>query len=129
MNILVLGNGFDLAHGLPTGYKDFLRFTDAFVEYNQTGKIIPKKYEKKWDEEKETQLISYINDLFTRASADTDIQKLVDEINMLITDNNLIEHFKKINIAQGWIDLYKYLVKNKIIPKRISGQIYMEGLD
>lgn len=94
MNILVLGNGFDLAHGLPTGYKDFLRFTDAFVEYNQTGKIIPKKYEKKWDEEKETQLISYINDLFTRASADTDIQKLVDEINMLITDNNLIEHFK-----------------------------------
>lgn len=31
--------------------------------------------------------------------------------------------------AQGWIDLYKYLVKNKIIPKRISGQIYMEGLD
>ena len=42
MNILVLGNGFDLAHGLPTGYKDFLRFTDAFVEYNQTGKIIRK---------------------------------------------------------------------------------------
>ena len=31
--------------------------------------------------------------------------------------------------AQGWIDLYKYLVKNKIIPKRISGQIYMERLD
>ena len=111
MNILVLGNGFDLAHGLPTGYKDFLRFTDAFVEYNQTGKIIPKKYEKKWDEEKETQLISYINDLFTRASADTDIQKLVDEISMLITDNNLIEHFKKINIAQGWIDFEGEIAK------------------
>ena len=31
--------------------------------------------------------------------------------------------------AQGWIDLYKYLVKNKIIPKRLSDQIYMEGLD
>lgn len=24
MNILVLGNGFDLAHGLPTKYADFL---------------------------------------------------------------------------------------------------------
>lgn len=24
MNILIIGNGFDLAHGLPTGYKDFL---------------------------------------------------------------------------------------------------------
>ena len=26
MNILVLGNGFDLAHGLPTAYPDFLGF-------------------------------------------------------------------------------------------------------
>ena len=26
MNILVIGNGFDLAHGLPTSYKEFLKF-------------------------------------------------------------------------------------------------------
>ncbi len=26
MNILVIGNGFDLAHGLPTSYSDFLNF-------------------------------------------------------------------------------------------------------
>ena len=26
MNILVIGNGFDLAHGLKTGYKDFLLY-------------------------------------------------------------------------------------------------------
>ena len=26
MNILVIGNGFDIAHGLPTQYKDFLNF-------------------------------------------------------------------------------------------------------
>ena len=26
MNILVVGNGFDLAHGLPTKYSDFLDF-------------------------------------------------------------------------------------------------------
>lgn len=25
MNILVIGNGFDLAHGLPTKYGDFLQ--------------------------------------------------------------------------------------------------------
>lgn len=29
MNILILGNGFDLAHKLPTKYTDFLRFTSA----------------------------------------------------------------------------------------------------
>lgn len=28
--------------------------------------------------------------------------------------------------AQGWIDLYKYLVKNKIIPKRLSEWNYIE---
>ena len=30
MNILVLGNGFDLAHGLPTKYKDFLDLVERF---------------------------------------------------------------------------------------------------
>lgn len=30
MNILVIGNGFDLAHGLPTTYQDFLKFTDNY---------------------------------------------------------------------------------------------------
>lgn len=26
MDILIIGNGFDLAHGLKTSYKDFLKF-------------------------------------------------------------------------------------------------------
>lgn len=34
MNILVIGNGFDLAHGLPTTYKDFLNFTDSYKSYD-----------------------------------------------------------------------------------------------
>lgn len=28
MNILVIGNGFDLAHGLPTKYEHFLEFCE-----------------------------------------------------------------------------------------------------
>lgn len=31
MNILVIGNGFDIAHGLPTKYGDFLNYVQAFV--------------------------------------------------------------------------------------------------
>ncbi len=30
MNILVIGNGFDIAHGLPTKYVNFLEFVQAF---------------------------------------------------------------------------------------------------
>lgn len=30
-NILVIGNGFDLAHGLPTTYNDFLEFAERVI--------------------------------------------------------------------------------------------------
>ena len=29
-NILVIGNGFDLVHGLPTRYMDFLKFIEGY---------------------------------------------------------------------------------------------------
>lgn len=35
MNILVIGNGFDLAHGLKTTYKDFLIFCNKGTEYDE----------------------------------------------------------------------------------------------
>ncbi len=35
MNILVIGNGFDLAHALPTLYQDFLTFTDNYTNYSE----------------------------------------------------------------------------------------------
>ena len=32
MNILVIGNGFDLAHGLPTRYTDFLKWIEVILQ-------------------------------------------------------------------------------------------------
>lgn len=32
MNILLIGNGFDLEHGLPTKYSDFLEFVESFYQ-------------------------------------------------------------------------------------------------
>lgn len=37
MNILVIGNGFDLAHGLPTGYQDFLAFCKMLIAVYSTN--------------------------------------------------------------------------------------------
>ncbi|SFU60976.1 Bacteriophage abortive infection AbiH, partial [Clostridium sp. DSM 8431] len=34
MNILVIGNGFDVAHGLPTRYIDFIKFLKYFIYYD-----------------------------------------------------------------------------------------------
>ena len=42
MNLLVLGNGFDLLHGLPTTYKDFIDFTTLFrmsLEKNDISRL------------------------------------------------------------------------------------------
>ena len=40
MNILVLGNGFDLAHGLPTSYINFLEFCEKVIPiYNGIDKL------------------------------------------------------------------------------------------
>lgn len=36
MKLLVIGNGFDLAHGFPTRYTDFLRYCN---EYNEKGPV------------------------------------------------------------------------------------------
>lgn len=53
MNILVIGNGFDLAHGLPTKYTDFLFFCkviNCIIEDNEIDRNIPKndKYYTTW---------------------------------------------------------------------------------
>ena len=38
MNILIIGNGFDLAHNLQTTYIDFLKFIDAFNRFKDICK-------------------------------------------------------------------------------------------
>ena len=38
MQILMIGNGFDIEHKLPTQYKDFLQFTEEFLKIYASGK-------------------------------------------------------------------------------------------
>ena len=103
MNILVVGNGFDLAHDLPTSYKDFLYFTDAFIEFKTERQVLGKQIPVKEDA-KEKQLIIYLVELFNKSSKDVHAQELINEIDKLVENNKWIEHFNNINIAQGWID-------------------------
>ena len=35
MKVLILGNGFDLAHKLPTKYVDFLNATNEFLNFHK----------------------------------------------------------------------------------------------
>ncbi|RKI37101.1 hypothetical protein D7V86_24940 [bacterium D16-51] len=105
MNILVIGNGFDLAHGLPTKFTDFLKFVGVYIENRD---IFRKKQslENKWREfNKENQdRVMFFSILHEHN------KKLFLELDKLISNNVWIEYFMSIyeerikNGKDGWID-------------------------
>ena len=60
MNILLIGNGFDLAHELQTFYEDFLRFTEEFEIYRTA---IEKKEILNFPEDKDIRFFKYFIEL------------------------------------------------------------------
>lgn len=95
MNILMIGNGFDIEHDLPTKYIDFLKYVKDFNEAYLLAKSIPKGVENVKDE--------YFKNLL---ADDSRISKLLKTY----TDNNLwIEYFETIHQEhlknkENWID-------------------------
>ena len=102
MNILVIGNGFDLAHRLQTTYKDFLRFTDEFMIY-KTAK--ENRQELGWSDDEDTRFYKYFISLFNESQRSKDARKIVEELDMLIRENVWLEHFKNTQIENGWIEI------------------------
>lgn len=101
MNVLVIGNGFDLAHGLPTRYMDFLEFIEKYKEYNDYYMI---KYDF-------TNIAAYFKNLKENRS------DIYNEINNLINNNRWIHHFlmlkdkKLLENKQTWIDFESEISK------------------
>ena len=98
MNILVIGNGFDLAHGFPTTYKNFLEFADVFKRYIPICKkeeIEPEEIHIK-DREK----VMFLHDLNKQE------QNIFEELENLLIDNIWINYFleKRKQLGQNWID-------------------------
>ena len=101
MNILVIGNGFDLAHGLPTKYTDFLDFIKEFQDFQQFQ--IPK------DVQSQLQLLcsprkkAYHNYFYNLLSEN---RTLYSELITLTTDNSWLRYFIEIynSKGNGWID-------------------------
>jgi len=104
MNILVIGNGFDLAHELPTGYIDFLKWTVGQYYFFCCLK------------KRDAQITKSIEDISLKIPENvegTDISHRVDhqeEIWNCINNNFWIEYFlpiyedRKKNGKDGWID-------------------------
>lgn len=82
MDILLIGNGFDLAHGLPTTYKDFLSFTKVMQTEIEQPIVIDAEYET------------------VKASVDDRIKKKIYDV---ATSDNNNRSLKKAE----WIELLK----------------------
>lgn len=122
MNILVVGNGFDLAHGLPTTYNNFLDFIDLIstlpasrnqffgisVRTNKINKNLIWLLNRNLSILNEGQYSIYLN-------------RWED----LIYDNIWIKYFKtnRININNNWIDFEKEI---GIVIKKLES-IVKEG--
>lgn len=111
MNILIIGNGFDLAHGLPTKYEHFLKYADAFARFRDICK--QKSAKKEWEtaDDEDKKFIMHFANLYEKE------KKVFEEIDALISDNVWINYFLEIYERQketgkdGWIDFESEISK------------------
>ncbi len=97
MNILLIGNGFDLEHELPTRYRDFLEFVEMF----QSAYIDVKKNNEPIE--------SITNDYIKLLFENYEYEDRLNVLNSYLENNIWINYFKKVYKEhmvnkQNWID-------------------------
>lgn len=113
-NVLVIGNGFDLYHFLPTRYIDFLRAVNRLMELHESGKLERCQYIKYvWGPDSPI----YTDDEYIRACYKVHSEKmksvLLNQDNLAelvdICRNNVwITYFRRcLEKNIGWIDFEK----------------------
>lgn len=132
MNILVIGNGFDLAHELPTKYTDFLEFIKSFTDcyenvkkgtvhlvYCNTNNQV-NSFLKKWFS------AYYENENGQSKDEKKATAKIIEEFYDHIKDNFWIKYFLQNNMRgnENWID-FESEISN--VVKSITDK--MHGLD
>lgn len=134
MNILVIGNGFDLAHGLPTRYTDFLDFIKSFIDcykkaqnnqidwvYYDTHKE-SNAFLKKWFSS------FYENDNGQSKAEKEATVKIIEELKENIESNIWIEYFLQNPMYQkeNWIDFENEISK---VIQSLDNDIHRLGAD
>lgn len=103
MKILVLGNGFDLAHNLPTTYKDFLHFTRVVL-----GLLKGKCQDVNWEGiNLKLKDVILENTGIKRNNLYDQKKDWLD----LIENNFWLTHFQNCYINDGWIDFESEISK------------------
>lgn len=122
MNIFLIGNGFDLSHGLPTKYENFLHVVDFLVQnYDSNMVTVGSVLGDDRLQEKDA-LIKKCYERYAAAYNDTllskdRINKLVEMAKKNVWFSYLLESFDE---DLGWIDFEKevHLCGRPHLPER-----------
>lgn len=129
MNILVIGNGFDLEHNLPTKYWDFLMFIKCTTEVDS------------WKNIKNSSNFNNLSEVTKELLRDENYYSKVDkekanEFLEIIKSNVWINYFlKKISDTdqtKGWIDFeseISYIIRALEYVKKYKEEEYQKGRD
>lgn len=106
MNILVIGNGFDLAHGLQTKYEHFFKFIEEYKKYQYI--FTSEEMVSDTINEAPKGDIAYIL-FFLKLFINR--RDIFIELNDLIVDNIWLKYLKKNLELNGWIDIEREISK------------------
>lgn len=112
MNILVIGNGFDIEHGIPSSYKNFLDFVAIFKNVYCRREAIEKvnKAERKaFFTQKLEEISNIYRDIFGLWNTNESIDPLFREFYDMISDNYWINYFTdpiaRLEGKSNWVDI------------------------
>ncbi len=129
MNILMLGNGFDLYHKLPTTYLCFLKTVEYIKDNDVKDLVIWSIFNKlKSDCSDIDKSFNEYNDFYHGYFFDDSDKKAIEQIKSISSNNYWLKYFlRTYNKELGWIDFEKEIAKVVRCFSNISINDYING--
>lgn len=104
--VIIVGNGFDLAHGLRTKYEDFINwYWDKWYEKAHRSLNFIEKDELCEIRAKDNYISSYFYIHYKTGNRYEQIKNVVEEYNILLILSPLLECISKSVETKGWVDI------------------------
>ena len=116
MNILVVGNGFDLAHALPTKYSDFLDFITLYItkyhsDWSSWGLVYnDDSDDDKWEKVRWSFYHTVLENLKSNVSTQVKqlFEKYGDDFHVLLTKEESLKNFQYNSFLRYCLHEYSY---------------------
>lgn len=109
MKILLIGNGFDLAHNLPTSYKDFLEFCDKarrIYTFSETAPIIEYQRNNLDDWKMDSSVKEMLLSAFKERTCSKVLQEDGTHTTEVTTTNNLLNELYTHLCNNTWLNYF-----------------------